>query len=73
MYKVEFEDKLSSIFSIMKPYKYTVESKVLKTVAFIVGKKNAAIQKKNIPFLIEIKPKNDFKGEIVSKIQFRPN
>ena len=26
MYKVEFEDKLSSIFSITKPYKYTVES-----------------------------------------------
>ena len=44
----------------------------LKTVAFIAGKKNPAIQKFFIRFSIEIKLKNDFKGEIASKIQFRP-
>ena len=41
----------------------------LKTVAFIAGKKNPATQKS---FFIDIELKNDFKGEIVSKIQFRP-
>ena len=38
-----------------------------KTVAFIAGKKNLAIQKVFICLFIEIKLKNDFKGETESK------
>ena len=46
---------------------------LLKTVAFIAGKKNPATQKNIIHFSIEIKLlKNDFKDEIASKTQFRP-
>ena len=41
---------------------------LLKTVAFIAGKKNPAIQKNFIRFSIEIKLKKYFRGEIASKI-----
>ena len=44
---------------------------LIKTVAFIAGKKKSSNPKIN-RFSIEIKLKNDFKGEIASKIQFRP-
>ena len=47
-----------------------VESRLLNTVAFIAGKKNPATQIFFIRFSIKIKLKNDFKGEIASKIQF---
>ena len=46
---------------------------LLKTVAFIAGKKNPVVQKEFIRISIEIKLNNDFKGEIISKIHFRPN
>ena len=36
-------------------YTYYWDSKFLKTVAFIAGKKNPAVQKKIISFSIEIK------------------
>ena len=55
------------VFNKMKKRK-----KILKPVAFIAGKKNPEIQKFYIRFSIEIKLKKDFKGEIASKIQFRP-
>ena len=45
---------------------------LVKTVAFIAGKKNPADQNFYIFFPLKESLKNDFKGETASKIQFRP-
>ena len=70
--------KLAPIISFENEFGYFLQIKwkalsLLKTVAFIAGKKNPADQNFYICFSIEIKAlKMIFKGEIASKIQFRP-